>query len=230
MNRKKKKNVQMSEAFVTAIFLTLSGGFQDAYTYCFRGKVFANAQTGNIVLMSGYLAQGQWKAAVRYAVPLLAFTAGIIAAEYIQGKYKYIRRIHWRQMILLFEIIILFGVGLIPQTFNIGANALVSFACAMQVQTFRKVNGSAYASTMCIGNLRTGSEALCRFLQNKDKNEWDRAIRYFSVIILFAVGAGLGVVFTDIASGYAIWVSCALLLIGFGIMFIKEEEEEKSGR
>ncbi len=30
------------------------------------------------------------------------------------------------------------------------ANALVSFACAMQVQTFRKVRGHAYASTMCI--------------------------------------------------------------------------------
>ena len=42
---------QMSEAVSTGIFLTLSGGFQDAYTYYCRGKVFANAQTGNIVLM-----------------------------------------------------------------------------------------------------------------------------------------------------------------------------------
>ena len=43
---------QMSEAFSTMVFLTLSGGLQDAYTYCIRGQVFANAQTGNIVLMS----------------------------------------------------------------------------------------------------------------------------------------------------------------------------------
>ena len=43
---------QMSEAFSTMVFLTLSGGLQDAYTYCVRGQVFANAQTGNIVLMS----------------------------------------------------------------------------------------------------------------------------------------------------------------------------------
>ena len=43
---------QMSEAFSTMVFLTLSGGLQDAYTYCVRGGVFANAQTGNIVLMS----------------------------------------------------------------------------------------------------------------------------------------------------------------------------------
>lgn len=43
---------QMSDAFRTTVFLTLSGGFQDAYTYMGRGKVFANAQTGNIVLMA----------------------------------------------------------------------------------------------------------------------------------------------------------------------------------
>ena len=40
------------------------------------------------------------------------------------------------------------------------ATVLVSFACAMQVQTFRKVNGYSYASTMCIGNLRSGTAAL----------------------------------------------------------------------
>lgn len=43
---------QMSESFLTAAFLSISGGLQDAYTYLFRGKVFANAQTGNIVLLS----------------------------------------------------------------------------------------------------------------------------------------------------------------------------------
>ena len=41
---------QMSESFLTAAFLSLSGGLQDAYTYIYRGHVFANAQTGNIVL------------------------------------------------------------------------------------------------------------------------------------------------------------------------------------
>ena len=46
---------QMSESFLTAVFLSLSGGLQDAYTYLFRGKVFANAQTGNIVLLSANL-------------------------------------------------------------------------------------------------------------------------------------------------------------------------------
>ena len=43
---------QMSEAMIVSAFLAFSGGFQDAYTYIVRDHVFANAQTGNIVLMS----------------------------------------------------------------------------------------------------------------------------------------------------------------------------------
>lgn len=50
----------MSESMLTAAFVVLSGGLQDAYTYLCRGQVFANAQTGNIVLFSAYLFEGAW--------------------------------------------------------------------------------------------------------------------------------------------------------------------------
>ena len=46
---------QMSETFLLAMIITFSGGLQDAYTYFARNKVFANAQTGNIVLMASKL-------------------------------------------------------------------------------------------------------------------------------------------------------------------------------
>ena len=64
---------QMSEAFINSIFLALSGGFQDAYTYNTRDKVFSNAQTGNVVLMSQYFMDGDWSRALHYFVPLIAF-------------------------------------------------------------------------------------------------------------------------------------------------------------
>lgn len=54
---KHKIHGQMSDSFLTAAFLSVSGGLQDAYTYIFRGKVFANAQTGNIVLLSQSIAE-----------------------------------------------------------------------------------------------------------------------------------------------------------------------------
>ena len=57
---------QMSESLLTAPFIILSGGLQDACTYLCRGKVFANAPTGNIVLCSAYLSDGQWRHSARY--------------------------------------------------------------------------------------------------------------------------------------------------------------------
>lgn len=145
---------QMSESMLTAVFIILSGGLQDSYTYLCRGKVFANAQTGNIVLLSAYLFDGEWSHCARYFVPVLAFMLGIFVAECVHRHYKYMERVHWRQLIILSEIVLLFAVGFLPQTINTFANAVVSFVCAMQVQTFRKVRGHAYASTMCIGNMR----------------------------------------------------------------------------
>ena len=68
-----KHHKQMSESFLTAAFLSVSGGLQDAYTYIFRGKVFANAQTGNIVLLSQSIIDKDFGRAIHYLVPLLFF-------------------------------------------------------------------------------------------------------------------------------------------------------------
>ena len=144
---------QMSDSFRTALFIVLSGGFQDAYTYRCRDAVFANAQTGNIVLMSSHMFSGDWGICLKYLIPVAAFILGTFVAENIHYRMKMYEKIHWRQLILIAEIIILFGVGFMPSGINIAANALVSFVCAMQVQTFHKIHGHAYASTMCIGNM-----------------------------------------------------------------------------
>ena len=90
---------QMSEAFRTVMFLSASGGLQDAYTYIGRGKVFANAQTGNIVLMSQSLFDGDLSRFAHYFIPVLSFALGVAAAECIRLRWRQARRIHWRQLV-----------------------------------------------------------------------------------------------------------------------------------
>ena len=217
---------QMSEAFRTVMFLSASGGLQDAYTYIGRGKVFANAQTGNIVLMSQSLFEGNFARFAHYFIPVLAFALGVAAAECIRLRWREAKRMHWRQLVLLTEIALLFVVGFFPAAWDIGANALVSFSCAMQVQAFRKVDGYAFASTMCIGDLRSGMEALCIWRKSHDPKAKDRMQRYFSIILLFALGAGMGSIGAAHLGGRAIWISCGLLLVSFALMFIREDLEE----
>lgn len=116
--------------------------------------------------------------------------------------------------------------GIFPNEMDLLANAMVSFACAMQVQAFRKVNGYAFASTMCIGNLRSGMESLCAYGKTKDKKILRKSGNYFGIIFLFAVGAALGGHMIGYIGARTIWISCIILLISFLCMFIKEEKKE----
>ena len=51
-------------------------------------------------------------------------------------------------------------------------------------------------------------------------------LRYFGIILLFAVGAGMGDLTSAHLAGKAIWISCGLLLVAFVLMFIREDLEE----
>ena len=215
---------QMSEAFITSVFLALSGGFQDAYTYFTRDEVFSNAQTGNVVLMSQHFMMGEWQAGLRYLYPLFAFAFGVFFAEQVQGRFKYAKKLHWRQSILLMEILILFFVGFLTEGWNMLATVLVSFSCAMQVQTFRKVNGHSYASTMCIGNLRSGTAALSAYMRDRRPEQIRQAMYYFGIILFFAVGAGIGGNLSMRLGFKAIWFSSVVLAVSFLLMFIEEKE------
>lgn len=217
-----KKEKQMSETFCNSAFLALSGGFQDAYTYNTRDEVFSNAQTGNVVLMSQHFMTGEWMAGFRYLLPIAAFALGVFIAEQIQYHCRYAKKLHWRQGILLAEILILFLVGFFSTELNMAATVLVSFSCAMQVQAFRKVNGYAYASTMCIGNLRSGTEALSVYLREKKREYLLKSLHYFGIIVIFAIGAGIGGVLSSRFGIHMIWFSCGLLLISFFLMFLKQ--------
>jgi predicted membrane protein len=88
-------------------------------------EVFANAQIGNIVLMSSYIFQGKLYNAVRCSIPVLAFITGIYLAQVIHRHFKYMKRIHWRQLIIAAEISLLLTVGFIPNSLDILANSLV---------------------------------------------------------------------------------------------------------
>lgn len=216
------KQIQMSESFLNSAVLAVSGGFQDAYTYFARDKVFSNAQTGNVVLMSQEFMMGNFIGGIKYLLPFLAFGFGVFVTTQINARYKMARKLHWRQLVILIEIVILAIVGFIPHSFNMVATVLVSFSCAMQVQAFRKVNGFAYASTMCIGNLRSATDALSVFLREKKKESLIKAFHYYGIIFFFALGAGVG---GNLSTGWGIhtiWVSCVLLLISMILMWYEK--------
>ena len=69
------------ENLPTGLLLAGAGGFLDAYTFVGRGGVFANAQTGNIVLLAVAAGERHWQAALLHVPPILAFMLGVALAE-----------------------------------------------------------------------------------------------------------------------------------------------------
>lgn len=219
-----KDTKQMSETFLLGVLLAITGGFLDAYTYMSRGHVFANAQTGNMVLLGMNIAEGNFREAVYYIIPIVAFIVGIIISEMVKKRYKAKKAIHWRQIVIIVEVVVLIIVANIPDgRWNMVANILVSLVCSMQVQSFRKFNGNAFATTMCTGNLRSGTEQMIRYIQTKDRLILERSMQYYAIILFFIIGAGMGVLLTNMLGTYSVLSCCMILMVVFGIMFIKNE-------
>ena len=184
---------QMSDTFAVAALLAVAGGFLDAYTYLCRGGVFANAQTGNLVLLALRAAEGRWREAAAYLAPILAFAAGVLVAEVVRARHRSQGAFHWRHTVLGVEILALAAAALVPNgAWDAVVNVTVSFVCALQVEAFRKVQGYPFASTMCTGNLRSGTEALYHGVATRDRALLVRGGCYFGVIACFLAGAALG--------------------------------------
>ena len=207
------KKVQISESIELGILLALSGGFMDAYSYIGRGGVFANAQTGNMLLLGVHLSEGDIPDAIRYLCPVLAFTFGIALSDIVRNLGKG-GHLHWRQISVVTEAIILAIVSFFPQSHNLLANSLTSLACGIQVETFR----------MCIGNLRSGTQNIYTFFQTKKRDSLEKGLLYYGIILCFICGAIIGNQCIKYLHERAILVSSALLLLSFIMMFITRDE------
>lgn len=215
----KTKMTPVQETFMIAGLLAVVGGFLDAYTYILRGGIFANAQTGNVVLLAVNLAEGEFKKAAYYIVPIFAFVLGVFVTDFL--KYYFTRRGFqvFEHFIIVVEIILLAVIGFIPTTVPHGlVNVTISFLCSLQVNAFRKVHDAPYASTMCTGNLRSGTDKLFKYVIKRDKKAGRSAGHYFGVILLFIVGAILGTMLAISLGPKSIWICCGILGIVWGVM------------
>ena len=174
------EQTHQGESLPVACLLTFAAGLLDIYSYMLRGHVFANAITGNMVLLGMNLAAGHWLNCGRYLFAISAYGAGILVANIIHEKI----RLPW----------------------NLLVNGMISFICAMQVRAFQHVHGLPFVSTTCTGNLRKGTNALFSGLFHHNPEEIYKAKHYYLVILSFVFGAVIGAfAFRDV-SPYAVFI------------------------
>src|SRR5690349_7724727 len=102
-----------NDAVAIGVLLAAVGGFLDAYTFVQHG-VFANAQTGNVVLFSVEAASRHWHEAVLRLLPIAAFMVGVVATETL-ARPRVRRQVRRPLRVALgAEIVILAGVACLP--------------------------------------------------------------------------------------------------------------------
>ncbi|MBW6408718.1 YoaK family protein [Clostridium weizhouense] len=230
INMSKNGYANTSESVHLGILLAMVGGFLDAYTFVCRGGVFANAETGNIVLVGVAATNGNWKGAIMAFLPILAFIIGVIVAERIKEikASAYFINVDSDRAILIIEIIVLFIIGFIPITApNIFVTTTISFVSSVQISSFRKLVDSPYSTTMCTGNLRSASQAAYMAFRKKDNIYVVKLIRYCIILFSFLTGACLGGVSTIKVGVKSVWIS-AFILICAVILFSIDEYRLKT--
>ena len=211
---------QMSDSLSVGLLLALAGGILDSYSYLNRGQVFATAETGNIVLLGIQLAQRQWGQALHYLLPIVSFAAGVLVTELIRRRLgSEAGTLHWRQPALLAECLVLVLVALLPQgRWDPLANMLISFTSAIQIESFRKFRECSCATTMCTGNLRSGTELLFRSLTNPGGTSGGKAAVYYGLILAFMSGAVISGLLSPLLGRWGVLCACPPLLAAFALM------------
>ncbi|MGP7817881.1 YoaK family protein [Niallia sp. 01092] len=196
------------------ILLAIVGGFLDAYTFISRDGVFANAQTGNIVLFAVEAANGEWKDAMLYIPPIIAFILGVLVSEIV--KIPHIRHLlhSYRRSILILECIVLIIVGILPTSVpNLVVTVCISFVSSLQISTFNKLDKWAYNSTMTTGNLRTAAQAAyCAFIEHNQEAK-KQFNEFFGIIASFLFGALMGTFSTTYIGNSSVWIASGFLVI-----------------
>ena len=167
-------------SLVTALLLTFAGGFCDAYTFIYRGGVFATMQTGNLIKFFISLTNGSFK--LMFLLPILVFILGCVIAALLR-KWKYQSHL---TLALLFIAFVLAGFCPQTETWNIVCVSGLSLVGAMQFEAFRRCLAYRYTSTMCTNNMRLLSVGIA---------EWNvkKILLYISIIGIFSIGIVIGV-------------------------------------
>ena len=166
-------------SIVSALLLTFAGGFTDAYTFIYRGGVFATMQTGNLIKFFISLTNGEFR--LLFILPILFFILGCVIAALL-------RKCKYQSHIVLISLIVTYVVaGLCPKNdaWDIVCVSLLSIVGAMQFEAFRVCLGHRYTSTMCTNNIRLFSVGIA---EAKGKT----ILLYASILTTFIVGIVIG--------------------------------------
>ena len=198
------------ETLFIALLLALTGGYLETYTWIVH-RVFANAQTANLVFLWVNMTNGDWKEADRFVLPLLAFFVGVVLACWL----RWVAPERAARISIVVEIVFLFIVAILHNRLpELSGTLGISLVAAFQTVSFPRVEGLNYSSVMATNNFRQTVEGLfVAFAGSRDAKSFRRPYVFGAMCIAFGIGAAIGAVVTEMTRAYSLAVPVALLVI-----------------
>lgn len=218
------KHYRIFEHRRVAVLLTFISGFLDGFSYLTQGGHFVGMQTGNLIMATVHLADGKLAVASTYLPPILAFLLGQVIHHFLREELMQ-RHIHWHRFNALLILLLTFVTAVrTPYVTSNVTVSLLSFVSSLQLSTFTKVRGLAYANMMMTGNLKRLALLLTKGISQKNKDLLTQASHIFFAIISFALGVYLAAVLSKSYHEYALY-AVLLPLIAVNVMLYFERVE-----
>ncbi|MGW4567266.1 YoaK family protein [Streptomyces sp. NPDC004561] len=214
------------DTLAVGVLLAAVGGFLDAYTYV-RHAVFANLQSGNVLLFCVEATARHWHRAILLLIPIAAFGIGVLLVEAlgVPRTKRLVRRPV--RLILTIQIALLAAIASLPADAPEQATTVtVSFVAALQFSTFTTLRDTPYTTLAESGNLQKGIVAAHQWLTAREPAAAHRAGRYALIIGAFAAGAATGAILTRLIGTPAV-AAAALLLATVLALLIRETQQLK---
>jgi uncharacterized membrane protein YoaK (UPF0700 family) len=209
-----------------AVLVTAASGFLDVYTFLARGGVFANVQTGNVVLFFIDLSESRFSACLGHVWPIIAFLLGVTVATHVKsGKLDHLIRypLRWTMGV---HVLLLAIIGFVPESVpNIYVTVPIAFMGAMQLELFRSVGDLNYMVVATTGNLMRMVDTAYSMVTTKSESSRHAFRTYRNVTLSFSLGAAAGAFATQWLQIHAIWLAAAFL--GVTLVFFVLDERGK---
>ncbi len=203
---------------VAALLIT-AAGMLDAFTYTGYGGVFANAMTGNIVLLVVRLAKGEVAGSLPFAAPIIAYLCGVAVAHAF--KEKPLRNLvpSPARMSLALEIAFLIVVAFLPKAVpDMLVVTGIAFVAALQATAFTRLGEFAYTSVTTSANLRHFASATMAWLVfGKGRESRRESLFFLCLCVCFIGGALIGAVVTLAFGHAAVWLPVVLLTVALAL-------------
>jgi uncharacterized membrane protein YoaK (UPF0700 family) len=182
----------------------------DAWVYLAHGHVFANTQSGNVVLMSIALTRGDVARAATHLPSLVAFVTGLLASR-LSARLLRRRCLNSRNIRLGVECVMLVALGLsAPCMPDWVITACVGFIAGVQITSLSHIGSWSFNTGMTTGNFREGVSALANALTGSAE-EWSHAATLLLLCFAFGAGAAAGAWLTPRFAGATMLPVAALI-------------------